>query len=91
MEIAGYNNNSKIWYFVAMDVGVEVVLDTDQQITLRLFIQESSKYYYVSLGYAKCTERERLGLWDIIYQLANTMSLPWLVGGDFNVILNEEE
>ncbi|XP_060200462.1 uncharacterized protein LOC132628715 [Lycium barbarum] len=41
--------------------------------------------------YAKCSEVERLQLWDSLYFLASNMTCPWLIGGDFNVILNEEE
>ncbi|XP_070039118.1 uncharacterized protein [Nicotiana tomentosiformis] len=34
---------------------------------------------------------ERLDLWDHLYYLASDMELPWLVGGDFTVILHEDE
>ncbi|XP_075085049.1 uncharacterized protein LOC142168286 [Nicotiana tabacum] len=34
---------------------------------------------------------ERLDLWDHLYYLASDMELPWLVGGDFNVLLHEDE
>ncbi|XP_075087582.1 uncharacterized protein LOC107807030 [Nicotiana tabacum] len=33
----------------------------------------------------------RLELWDSLYYLASGIKLSWLVGGDFNVLLNEEE
>lgn len=48
-------------------------------------------YSFPTLMYATCSDCESLRLWDNIDQLVNTMSLPWLVGGDFNEILNEEE
>lgn len=48
-------------------------------------------YSFTTLMYATCSDCESLRLWDNIDQLVNTMSLPWLVGGDFNEILNEEE
>lgn len=41
--------------------------------------------------YAKCDERERLQLWDNIYYLDRNMRVLWMVGGDFNVILSNEE
>nr|XP_016461422.1 PREDICTED: uncharacterized protein LOC107784758 [Nicotiana tabacum] len=41
--------------------------------------------------YAKCSSLERLELWDNLYYLTIGMELPWLVGGYFNVVLNEEE
>lgn len=45
----------------------------------------------ITLVYAKCDANERLFLWDSIYLLANTITLPWLVGGDFSIVWNEEE
>lgn len=30
-------------------------------------------------------------LWEDIYQLSADMESPWLIGGDFNVVLSEEE
>lgn len=30
-------------------------------------------------------------LWEKIEVLPETSSIPWLVGGDFNVILNDDE
>ncbi|XP_075082443.1 uncharacterized protein LOC142166836 [Nicotiana tabacum] len=41
--------------------------------------------------YAKCSSLDILELWDSLYYLASDMELPWLVGGDFNVLLNEKE
>ncbi|XP_059287623.1 uncharacterized protein LOC132040947 [Lycium ferocissimum] len=41
--------------------------------------------------YANCDHLERISLWDSLYSLADHMDLPWLVGGDFNVIMNEDE
>lgn len=40
--------------------------------------------------YAMCTESQRNSLWNSIYNLAN-INLPWLIGRDFNTLLNEEE
>ncbi|XP_070031978.1 uncharacterized protein [Nicotiana tomentosiformis] len=34
---------------------------------------------------------ESLELWDHFYYLASDMELPWLLGGDFNVVLHEDE
>nr|XP_016477413.1 PREDICTED: uncharacterized protein LOC107798896 [Nicotiana tabacum] len=41
--------------------------------------------------YAKCSAMKRLELWDHLYYLASDMELSWLVGGDFNVVLHEDE
>ncbi|XP_075107149.1 uncharacterized protein LOC142180120 [Nicotiana tabacum] len=44
-----------------------------------------------TLVFAKCDSIERIELWDSMYALASDMSVPWLVGGDFNVKVDEEE
>lgn len=41
--------------------------------------------------YAKCDAYKRLELWDNIYNLSKRIFILWLVGGDFNVILSDEE
>ncbi|XP_060185616.1 uncharacterized protein LOC132615077 [Lycium barbarum] len=69
----------------------DVLMDTDQQITLKLCHQDTGKDIIATFVYAKCDEGERLELWDSLYQLASDMNFPWMVGGDFNVILSEEE
>ncbi|KAH0636440.1 hypothetical protein KY289_036355 [Solanum tuberosum] len=60
-------------------------------MSLKLFLQEPSIEVMVTLVYAKCDANKRLELWDDIYQLTNNISCPWMVGGDFNVVMNEKE
>ncbi|XP_075092414.1 uncharacterized protein LOC142172648 [Nicotiana tabacum] len=62
-----------------------------QQLTLRLFHTESHVEFVLTLIYAKCDAIERIELWDSLYAMARDMDAPWLVGGDFNVIWDEEE
>ncbi|XP_059288975.1 uncharacterized protein LOC132042454 [Lycium ferocissimum] len=91
MPYANFNCNGKIWFFVQEKVDVEVLLDTKQSITVKLFFQDLNKAMVVSMVYIKCNEGDRLQLWGDIYGVASNMALSWLIGGDFNVILNEEE
>ncbi|XP_060200195.1 uncharacterized protein LOC132628431 [Lycium barbarum] len=91
MPYANSNCNGKIWFFVQHNVNVEVLLDTEQSITVKLQFQDFNKDMVVTMVYAKCSKVERMQLWDSLYLLASNMTSPWLVGGDFNVILNEEE
>ncbi|XP_060190547.1 uncharacterized protein LOC132619760 [Lycium barbarum] len=63
MPYTNYNRSSKMWFFVEDKVDVEVLLDTDQQITVKLFFQEFNKSMVVSMIYAKCDETERIQLW----------------------------
>ncbi|XP_060177939.1 uncharacterized protein LOC132607879 [Lycium barbarum] len=91
MPYANFNCNGKIWCFVQHNIDVEVLLDTEQSNTVKLKFQELNRDMVVTMVYAKCSEVERLQLWNNLYFLASNMTSPWLIGGDFNVILNEEE
>ncbi|MCE3050917.1 hypothetical protein HAX54_048511 [Datura stramonium] len=45
----------------------------------------------VTMIYAKCSALERIELWNNLEDLSSEMKQPWLIDGDFNVVLNEEE
>ncbi|XP_059294842.1 uncharacterized protein LOC132047883 [Lycium ferocissimum] len=81
----------QIWAFVDEEYEVTVLMDTVQQLTLKLFNCDIDMEMVVTLVYAKCDRIERIELWDSLYNLASDMTIPWLVGGDFNVITDEEE
>ncbi|XP_075109246.1 uncharacterized protein LOC142181032 [Nicotiana tabacum] len=70
---------------------VTVMYNMVQQLTLRLFHTESHVEFVLTLIYAKCDAIERIELWDSLYAMARDMDASWLVGGDFNVIWDEEE
>nr|XP_016438124.1 PREDICTED: uncharacterized protein LOC107764112 [Nicotiana tabacum] len=69
----------------------ELVEDTEQQVTVRVFHHDLGQHMMMTFIYAKYSAMKRLDLWDHLYYLASDMELPWLVGGDFNVILHEDE
>ncbi|XP_070020141.1 uncharacterized protein [Nicotiana sylvestris] len=85
------NVSNKIWAFVDEVFEVTVMYNMVQQLTLRLFHTESHVEFVLTLIYAKCDAIERIELWDLLYAMARDMDAPWLVGGDFNVIWDEEE
>ncbi|XP_049364489.1 uncharacterized protein LOC125829284 [Solanum verrucosum] len=70
---------------------ITVVKATEQQLTLCLKHHHQSQKWLITLVYAKCNAEDRLMLWEDIYQLSTDMDSPWLIGGDFNVVLNAEE
>ncbi|XP_059289476.1 uncharacterized protein LOC132042996 [Lycium ferocissimum] len=78
MSLANHNCNGKIWCFINEGIDVEVLMDTEQQVTIKLFLQNSGKVLITTLVYAKCDANERLELWDSIYNLSNNMYFPWL-------------
>nr|XP_018626573.1 uncharacterized protein LOC108945273 [Nicotiana tomentosiformis] len=91
METALSNINGKIWLFIDVVVEWELLIDTEQQLTIKVLHHEIGKHIIMTVVYAKCSSLERLELWDNLYYLASDMELPWVVGGYFNMILNEEE
>ncbi|XP_060200225.1 uncharacterized protein LOC132628463 [Lycium barbarum] len=91
IDTALCNVSRKIWAFVNEDYQVTVLIDSVQQLTLKLHNVNSEEDMIVTLVYAKCDRMEMIELWDSLYYLASDMTLPWLVGGDFNVICYEEE
>ncbi|XP_060190651.1 uncharacterized protein LOC132619914 [Lycium barbarum] len=84
-----FDEKSDRW--CSANVDVQVLSDTAQQISLKLVLLDQNKSLVITLVYAKCNESERMQLWDDLYQVADSINLPWLVGGDFNVVLHEDE
>ncbi|XP_070009705.1 uncharacterized protein [Nicotiana sylvestris] len=85
------NVSNKIWAFIDEVFEVTVMYNMVEQLTLRLFHTESHVEFVLTLIYAKCDAIEMIELWDSLYEMARDMDAPWLVGGDFNVIWDEEE
>ncbi|XP_070031969.1 uncharacterized protein [Nicotiana tomentosiformis] len=85
------NVSNKIWAFIDEVFDVTVMYDMVQQLTLRLFHTETHVELILTLVYAKCDAIERIELWDSMYAMARDMTVPWIVGGDFTVIWDEEE
>lgn len=78
----------KIWLFWQNEWEGSVVQDSTQQITIKFCI--FGKTFLVTSVYARCTILERLELWKELENM-DASNFPWLVGGDFNVILHKEE
>ncbi|KAG5586863.1 hypothetical protein H5410_047297 [Solanum commersonii] len=64
-------------------------LDTMQQVTLQF--KKQDKEFKISVVYARCNAMERLELWEELESIVENVQFLWVIGGDFNVILNEEE
>ncbi|XP_070034553.1 uncharacterized protein [Nicotiana tomentosiformis] len=91
MDNAYSNINGKIWLFLDIVVEWELLNDTEQQVTIKVYHKDIGKHIIMTFIFTKCSSLERLELWDNLYNIANDMELPWVVGGDFNVISSEEE
>lgn len=91
MAQAVVNVSNKIWSFIDEVFEVTILYNMVHQLTLKLVHIEIYVELILTLVYAKCNAIERIELWDYLYAMATDMSVPWLVGGDFNVIWDEEE
>ncbi|XP_070046820.1 uncharacterized protein [Nicotiana tomentosiformis] len=69
----------------------ELLIDTEQQLTIKVYHQEIGKYIMMTFVYVKCSSLDRLELWDNLYYLAVDMELPWVIGGNFNMVLHDDE
>lgn len=91
MPLGTHNNNGKIWLFTNHGFDVSVVSNSDQQLTVLMKNHFTALSFYATIVYAKCDSNLRLNLWEELYSISTGMDRPWLIGGDFNVVLNGEE
>ena len=91
MLLATSKCNGKIWVFKNQEYDIAVIRDTKQQITLNMKHQTMPYNFYISIVYAKRIIEQQFALWNDIYELAEEISRPWLVRGDYNVMMNFEE
>lgn len=82
------NCSGKIWLFWQNNWAGSVLLDSIQHVTMKFLIY--NKPFIVTSVYARCTALDRLELWEELESI-DASSCPWVVRGDFNVILHEEE
>ncbi|XP_060202641.1 uncharacterized protein LOC132631059 [Lycium barbarum] len=85
------NVSQKIWLFWTEEWQAQVIVDSVQHVTIKLSHINMQYEAYVTAVYAKCSGAERQELWDLIGQVALNVHVPWIVGGDFIVILKHEE
>ncbi|KAK4723823.1 hypothetical protein R3W88_026602 [Solanum pinnatisectum] len=86
---AGVDTSGKIWYFWRDEWAGCIVLDTIQQVTLKL--SKHNREFLISAVYARCNALDRFELWEELESVVEGSQLPWIIRGDSSVILNEEE
>lgn len=84
------NLNNKIWLFSSASFSVEVLVDNEQFLHCLVSSSQLPSDILLTVVYAKCSRRERLSLWHDLSALPLN-NLPWMVGGDFNIIVNSFE
>lgn len=88
-DTAWVNCSGQIW-ISTKDIQAHVLADSTQQMTLKVIHQNMGLEALVTNVYASCSATIRRELWES-QQIATQYSIPWLVGGYFNVILSPEE
>ncbi|KAH0664977.1 hypothetical protein KY285_026183 [Solanum tuberosum] len=91
IENAMVNCSGKIWVFWNEDWIGATQSDTHQQLTIKFTHKVSCKEMVITAVYARCSALERLKLWDDLEWLVERIKVPWVIGGDFNVIKNDSE
>ncbi|XP_042045568.1 uncharacterized protein LOC121791808 [Salvia splendens] len=92
LNFKGANTSGKIWNFTREGVNFDVMDDSEQALHGILRLEAGSQPVAVTVIYAKCTRAERYPLWDKLRDLADNLgSRPWIIGGEFNTILNPRD
>ncbi|KAK6777947.1 hypothetical protein RDI58_024665 [Solanum bulbocastanum] len=69
-----FNRNGKIWVFWEDDYEGQIVSDMDQHLTLKLIRYNTT--VLVSAVYAKCSNEERIDLWEELEHIAEDSDKP---------------
>ncbi|KAL0289716.1 UNVERIFIED_CONTAM: hypothetical protein Sradi_7067000 [Sesamum radiatum] len=84
------NCGNQIWLFWGPNVRCQVLVDHGQLLHVRLESNKWPKPLFVTAVYAKCDTIERRALWDTL-RAVSVVASPWIVGGDFNIVLSPDE
>ncbi|XP_070045223.1 uncharacterized protein [Nicotiana tomentosiformis] len=86
-----YNRNNKIWLFWTDDHILNILEDTEQQVTCTISHHMSHAPLLLTVVYAKCKAHQRQKLWTELTTIADRVQGVWGVVGDFNVIIDTME
>ncbi|KAH9684247.1 reverse transcriptase domain-containing protein [Citrus sinensis] len=86
MDHALSSQSGKIWIFWSAPFSVELLHDMGQVLHCRVSHSLLPDSVLVSYIYASCLMDVREDLWVALESFADSHDLPWIVGGDFNVV-----
>lgn len=75
----------KLWVFWHESYNLEMVASSSQFVTLGLKIDNSFCTYFTFVYAANVASHRQILFSDLI-NFANTISVPWVIGGDFNCV-----
>ncbi|XP_035543063.1 uncharacterized protein LOC118346134 [Juglans regia] len=92
LKFASFMSNQQqegnIWVFWQKNVSMQLVSSTKQHISG--IYKKCEKEMLLSFIYASCFQAGRVHLWREL-ELIQRQDIPWVVGGDFNVIRDDHE
>ncbi|XP_060200436.1 uncharacterized protein LOC132628686 [Lycium barbarum] len=65
--------------------------DTEQLLSYRFTHLGDGQELVLIVVYASTNRSGRIALWEDIYDISSHITIPWLMGGDFNVITDDIE
>lgn len=91
-RIDGNGHSGGIWLFWNPDnIRIEIVHESPQALHAIAQVPFCSQPFLLSCIYASPIRTARLNLWNDMYELGNNLNLPWIMAGDFNEVLDQDE
>ncbi|KAL6586356.1 hypothetical protein OROMI_001344 [Orobanche minor] len=84
------NLSNHIWLFSRSDAKISILKNTKQMLHVEVCFISLPNAFYLTVVYGRNTNIERRDLWEDLLSVNQNHS-PWMVGGDFNIILHPEE
>ncbi|XP_060188598.1 uncharacterized protein LOC132617573 [Lycium barbarum] len=85
------NSHSKVWIFWKANIICSVLSKSRQQVTLQVQLQGNADMSWITIVYARSKANKRRHLWQKLRELNYIINGPWIIGGDFNSIMEAEE
>ena len=89
VEASGFSGG--IWLLWTHHVQVSILKNHWQFIHARIHVIREGRDFFLTSVYASPSRSIRSVLWSELFQLAQGISKPWAVMGDFNVVLTTSE
>ncbi|KZT75486.1 hypothetical protein F511_47492 [Dorcoceras hygrometricum] len=80
------NCSNKIWLFLDESISVEIIKDHEKFLHVKMESNLFPTAILMTVVYTKCTRLLRSVLWEDLLELQIPSDMPWVIGGDFNII-----
>lgn len=89
VEASGFSGG--IWILWSAKVSIKILVNQVQFIHMEVTWLDNNSNFLFTAIYGSPQKQYRQFLWHDLDQIASSLSGPWLLVGDFNAILNQEE